>query len=159
MGKARIRASTEKQILSVDATALADGAVVDATETNQLIAALLARGFKKTELARVLGATTKIPSLQVGKTATVTLANAAKVKRVAKRFEAGEVVPKAWGSLADVRDLARRGIPVPALTCMPEKHLQFLRELGELAELRKQEPFTGRSNLEIINLSYFREHL
>lgn len=157
-GKEKIRFGTEKQILSVNAAALADGAPVDATEANQLITAMLLRGFKKNELARLLGSTAKTPSLQLGEEPTMTLANSEKVKRLARKIESGDVAPKAWGSVLDVRELVRRGVRVPPLKCSPTEYDNFLFELRELAELRKQEAYPRKSNLEIINLSQFRDH-
>lgn len=81
----RIRATTERRILAVDADARADHSLVDARKTWQLINRLLAEGFTQTELARRLGSKAKVPALQM-KFDRVTAKNAAKVERLYRRL-------------------------------------------------------------------------
>ena len=156
-GKKKIRANTEKQILSVDIGALADGAVLDSKEANGLIDAILARGFKKTELARLLGSVGRVPSLQLGKAETMTLGNIAKVKKLAKMINQGKVFPKSWGPKEDCLTLVRREVPVPSLTNNKDDIAHFLLELKELRALVTTPAFTRKTNEEIIHLSKFRE--
>lgn len=67
---ARIRVETERKILSVDAGAIADHALVPAERTWQLLGELLLLGIPKYKLARALGskATRCMPTLQIQRT-------------------------------------------------------------------------------------------
>ncbi len=79
--KTRIRAATAKRILSVDAQAMADHALVDAKETRAALREMLRLGLTKTEIAARLGSESKTPALQLGHR-SVTAANALKVQRL-----------------------------------------------------------------------------
>lgn len=81
----RIRASTERRILSVDHFARADHSLVSANRTSRLIGSLLLEGYTKTFLARALGSKAKTPALQL-KGDFVTAKNAAKVERLYRRL-------------------------------------------------------------------------
>lgn len=63
--KKLIRLSTERKILSLDKGAAAGAALVDARPTWRLLELLLEEGFTRTELARRLGSTAKVPALQL----------------------------------------------------------------------------------------------
>ena len=155
----RIRATTEKEILSVDTDALAAGAVIDGTRTNQLLLDLLALGFRKSELARHLGATTKNPGLQLGKRPTTTVKSAARIDRFVRQLGRGEVAPKAWGSTEEVAELLHRGISIPKPGCARSVLDEFLYEMNELRELRKLKPknLTTANAEATISLASFKE--
>lgn len=89
-----IRARIERAILGVDTGAMADGAAVDATETNAQIAALRARGFTLRHLARLLGYAANASCCQIGTKPRTSVATRAKVARLVARVERGEVVPQ-----------------------------------------------------------------
>ncbi len=89
--QARIRASTERAILAVDTGARADGAYVDAGETNRLLAELRAMGFTLRELGALMG---QASQLAIGRQAHATARSAARVARIHRRALAGEIVPK-----------------------------------------------------------------
>jgi len=74
----RIRASTERRILDVDAQARADHSTVPATRTWRRIRILLEEGFSKAEIARRLGY--RRPALQLGRR-RILAKNAARVER------------------------------------------------------------------------------
>lgn len=93
--RASIRPETACAILGVSEDARADHGLVSSTRTRALIRKMLARGFTKAALGRLLGATTARPTLQIGIRDEVTLANAAKVERLWKRIRAREVLPPA----------------------------------------------------------------
>lgn len=63
--KTQIRARTERRVLAVTADALADGSLVPAGPTRRRLTRLLAEGFTKTELARRLGSSARVPKLQI----------------------------------------------------------------------------------------------
>lgn len=63
--RTKIRRSTLRRILSVDASAVSDHGMVDAAETWRLLNQLLQLGFTKQQVARRLGSVAKTPSLQV----------------------------------------------------------------------------------------------
>jgi hypothetical protein len=88
-----IRASTERRILAVDTGARADGARIDAKKTNRLIAEILAKGFTRRHVATLIGYSSKATALQVGKGKRVTASTAARVAKLARRIERGEVQP------------------------------------------------------------------
>lgn len=81
--RARIRASTERRILAVDAAARADGTLVSAGSTWRRLEALLAEGFPKAEIARRLGYQT--PALQL-RPDRITARNAVRVERLYRRI-------------------------------------------------------------------------
>lgn len=89
-----IRARVERAILAVDAGAMADGALVDSAETNAKIATLRARGFTLRHLARLVGYSTTNTYCQLGRTARVTLATAAKIEKLFRRALSGELAPE-----------------------------------------------------------------
>ncbi len=76
--KTRIRARTERRILSVTRAAVGGGAVIDARHTWVRIRRLLREGFTKAELARRLGYGS--PALQINPS-KVTARNAVRVRR------------------------------------------------------------------------------
>lgn len=80
----RIRLETERRILAVSIADAADRAKIDARPTWELLDELVARGFTKTWLAKMLGM--KCPALQLGRH-RVTAANARKVARLHKRLD------------------------------------------------------------------------
>lgn len=63
--KRKIRRQAELRILAVTAEAIADHAIVDGAATWQLLDELIARGFRKSEIAKRLGM--KMPALQIGR--------------------------------------------------------------------------------------------
>lgn len=63
--KTRIRAQTSRRILQCGPGAVADGGLVNATETHRRLAWLLSEGFTRTEIARRLGSKARRPSLQI----------------------------------------------------------------------------------------------
>jgi hypothetical protein len=79
--KTQIRAATERRILAVTKDAIADHALVGGGRTHQRLRRLLEEGFTKTELARRLGSTAKVPALQLTP-GRVTARNAMKVERL-----------------------------------------------------------------------------
>lgn len=153
----RIRVSTEREILSVDEDALADGALVPAGPTNELLKQLLQLGFRKRELARHLGVET--PRLQLGTRDRVQLHTAAKVEKLVRQLARGEVVPKAWCTPGEAQELVRREIDIPR----PDGPLSavdaFLHELRELRELRRLSPknMNKQPGEAMINLANFKE--
>ncbi len=86
--KRHIRRDTERRILEIDERAKSDGAKVDARPTRALLRDLLAEGYTKGRIARMLGSAT--PALQIGTRDQVTLRTAAKVARL-HRQHIGEV--------------------------------------------------------------------
>lgn len=113
-GEPMVRASTERRVLAVDTAAIADGALVDATTTNARIAAILARGFTRLHVAELLGCVS--PALQLGGGERVTAATRARVERLWRRVDRGELEPRQH--LVDVADdrawllgLLERGVP------------------------------------------------
>lgn len=86
--KVQIRASTEARILDVDATALADRALVPAKGSWRRLRALLDEGFTRTELARQLGSRANVPHLQLHRN-RITAINASKVERLYRRHVEG----------------------------------------------------------------------
>lgn len=91
-GESAIRASTERRILAVDAGARADGSRVPARATNAIVRKLRARGFTLQHLAELLGYQGNSP--QLGSRRTVTAATAARVERLWRKAQAGEVKPR-----------------------------------------------------------------
>lgn len=85
--KTKIRAHTLRRILEVDAGARADHATVPAAATWKKIDALLAKGFKKGELARRLGR--KTAALQIRRTRVL-----AKTAHEVERFAASSPAPR-----------------------------------------------------------------
>jgi hypothetical protein len=82
----RIRKSTERSILSVDAGARAGGSLVPAAQTWKLICQLLERGYSKAQFARWLGY--KAPAIQFRKN-QITLRSAVAVEKLYRGIEAG----------------------------------------------------------------------
>lgn len=88
--KTRIRKKTAARILSVDVGAMADHGLVSARETRRLLRRLRALGlYTRKEVARLLGSTARVPSLQVGKRPKVLAATEARVRRLLRLEEAG----------------------------------------------------------------------
>ena len=84
--RTQIRRRTERRILAVDSTAIADGTIVDARRTWRLIDELLGEGFTKAELARRLGF--KRPVLQL-RTDRILARNALRVRRLYNQVNLG----------------------------------------------------------------------
>ena len=120
---------------------------------------MLSIGFRKSELARHLGATTKNPGLQLGKRPTTTVAAAARIDRFVCQLERGEVAPKSWGTAEEVKELMRRGIRIPKPGCAKSTVDEFLYEMNELRELRKLKPknLTTANAESTISLASFKE--
>lgn len=127
--KTRIRARTERLIVAVTPQAAADGAYINAAPTWRLLDELIADGYPRTALARALGSTAKMPSLQLSRE-QVTVRNAADVEKLHARLrcvDAAETVAL-LGELSEegfhrdrvarqLRELAaERGLPAPDLT-------------------------------------------
>lgn len=66
-GRRQMRADAVRRLLAVDASAMADHALVDARPSWRLIRRLMKLGFRKYELARRLGSEAKTPALQLGR--------------------------------------------------------------------------------------------
>jgi hypothetical protein len=91
--RTKIRADTERAIFAVDASAIADHAPVPAGPTLELVEKMRARGFTRSNIARLLGYKTK--ALQLGVTGDQVIAkSAAAVERLWRRIERGEVLPE-----------------------------------------------------------------
>lgn len=87
----RIRAKTERRILAVDASALADHALVDAAPTLAIVDRLLGDGFTRAQIAqRVLGQTGPSPALQLlyGGRRRVLAVTAEKFRRFVRALDA-----------------------------------------------------------------------
>lgn len=87
-----IRAETERRVLAVDASALADHALVDGTATRATIERLRALGFTKEHLASLLGSSSR--ALHRAKGERVLAITAARAERIERRALAGELVPQ-----------------------------------------------------------------
>lgn len=91
--RTQVRAQTAQRILAVDAGAAADGALVDATETQALLSKLIAEGHRKTKIAALLGYQATAPALQF-RGDKVTARTALKVRRLYSELTAeGEDLP------------------------------------------------------------------
>jgi hypothetical protein len=64
LGAKKVRSSLAVKILAVDEQAIADHALVDATETQRLLRELVADGYTKMRLAAQLGSEARVPALQ-----------------------------------------------------------------------------------------------
>jgi hypothetical protein len=130
--KAKIRASTEKRILAVTPdVARADGARVSAGPTNRLLAKMLEMGFRRRELAVLLGYSSNTSGLQLGGRRSCLLSTKARVERLWARVKRREVFPKAWGDPALVRELLARGVsPVRRDMAEWREQMADLRRLG-----------------------------
>lgn len=83
-----IRADTERRILAVDGSCVADGARIAAHQTWKLIDELLDGGWTKSQLARLLGMQT--PSLQINRK-KVRAITASKVQRLYNMIQEGRI--------------------------------------------------------------------
>lgn len=93
-GEGTIRASTARRILAVDAGARSDGAIAppaSAARMRRVLARLLAAGFRKGELAWLLGYRTK--ALQIGRKYRPVVSTVAAVDRLWRKWERGEIRP------------------------------------------------------------------
>ena len=86
----KIRKHHADRILAVDRAALADGALVPAAQTWNLLNELLESGYTKTFLAKQLGSRAKRPSLQI-EAQRITALNASKVERLYRRIREGRI--------------------------------------------------------------------
>lgn len=96
--KLRVRASTARRILAVDAGAISDGGRVPAGATRTALRELLRAGLTKTEIARRLGSAAKVPSLQLV-ARHVTAKNALKVQKLLVEVRAELAIEQAIGSV------------------------------------------------------------
>jgi hypothetical protein len=88
--RTRIRAANARAILAVTADmAVRDGARIPAKETWKLVRWLLNEGMTKTEIARRLGSTAKVPALQIRKQ-MVLASTAMKIERMVRMMRTGE---------------------------------------------------------------------
>lgn len=118
-GEGTIRRQTERALLAVDASAIADHSLVDGATTRAILAWLVARGFTREHLAELLGSNSR--ALQVGKADRVLAITEARAMRLQRRVLAGEVQPeratvdaseeRAWIAL-----LLERGVPARHLS-------------------------------------------
>lgn len=83
--RAHVREETERRVLAVDATALADGVHVDARPTWALLNELLREGYSKAQMARWLGLERTIQFRRD----TVTARTASRVERMYRMVRAG----------------------------------------------------------------------
>jgi hypothetical protein len=90
----RVRPARAEAILAVGTHRAHPGTLVDAKATWRLLDELLAHGFTRTELARRLGSTAKMPSLQVHRD-RVTAENARKVAALHAELMAGVIANRA----------------------------------------------------------------
>jgi hypothetical protein len=88
--RTQIRAHTERAILAVDAKAVlrGDAALIDGRETWKLLDELLADGYSKTQLAKWLGSTAKVPALQLQRD-QVTFRSAVAVRDMYSKVKGG----------------------------------------------------------------------
>lgn len=86
--KTSIRARTERRLLAVSEDARAARTLVSAAPVWTQINRLLREGFTRTEIARRLGSTAKVPALQL-RTDVITAENAMKVERLHAQVMAG----------------------------------------------------------------------
>jgi hypothetical protein len=93
----RIRASTERKILSVTADARSAAALVSAASAWRRVNELLQRGYTRGQLALWLGA--KTPALQLNKK-TITAKSAARVERMYRLLQAGRLMRETSRRLA-----------------------------------------------------------
>lgn len=94
-GEGTIRAGTLKRILEVDAGAIADHAVAPKKAVRRMkrqLDELVALGFRKHHLARLLGSNSQ--ALQVGRTGGALASSVAAVDKLRRRVERGEVAPE-----------------------------------------------------------------
>jgi hypothetical protein len=87
-----IRSSTERRILQIDETAIADHATIDAANMNEAIARLRSQGFTLRQLGHLLGYKPR-SVLQLGARARACAVTAAKVERLVRLVERGLVAP------------------------------------------------------------------
>lgn len=100
--KTHIRARTERRILAVTVRAAADRAYVDSAPTWKLLDELIADGFTKSEIARLLGYSTR--ALQLGRD-QITVRNAYDVEKLHARLRSCD----ARETLALLQDLSEEG--------------------------------------------------
>lgn len=115
-----IRAGTERRILAVDVGARADGARVPADRVNAVIADLRRRGFTLRHLGQLLGYGNNAV-LQLGAFAYANAGTEARVERLLRRVERGEVVPRrhlvdAKAERAWLAEMMARGLTAKWLT-------------------------------------------
>lgn len=83
--KTRIRARTERRILTVTKACASDHAVVSAARAWRQIDRLIEEGFTCSGLARLLGSKARTPALQLSRT-FITVRNAARVDAIYNKF-------------------------------------------------------------------------
>lgn len=92
--KLKLRAQTAARLMAVDASAIADGALVRAVETRAALRELRRLGLSKREIARRLGSTAESPSLQLTRR-RVTAKNALKVTKLLAAVRAEHAAKRA----------------------------------------------------------------
>lgn len=146
-GEGTIRASTLKRILEVDACAIADHAVAPKKAVRRMqkqIDALVALGFRKHHIARLLGSNSR--ALQVGRTGGALASNVAAVDKLWRRAERGELRPEqahvdSGPAVAALRELLEEEWIAPAA---------LWERLGFRVELEKPRPKMRRARAEAI---------
>lgn len=100
--KANIRAGTERAILKVTRAAAGDRALIPAMDAWRMLDELIADGYTRRELGRLLGSKSKTPALQLNRD-FVTVRNAYLVERLyyELRFTAGRETIKLLAKLRD----------------------------------------------------------
>jgi hypothetical protein len=114
--KTKLRRETEARILAVTEDARADASTVDAASTQKIVALLLDDGFTRSELARRLGSTAKVPALQLGGD-RVLARNAAAVARLYREIH-GRDAPRR-GRPRKTSRAATAGVEVPRASSSP----------------------------------------
>jgi hypothetical protein len=85
----RIRRSQAERIMAVDASVIADHALVPATETRRLLREIIRLGFTRTSVAARLGSTAKVPTLQYTRGAVLAITER-RVRRLHAELLSGE---------------------------------------------------------------------
>lgn len=134
--RARIRQSTERRILALDAGAMANGHHVPSGPARAAMRGLVALGFRNTEVARLLGSEAKTkPRIELWR-ARCRLSTQRALERLLARARRGEVSPlrppprrvlKVRARVPELLELRRRGVELRAGEVLE----------AELAELRR----------------------
>ena len=146
-GDGAIRASTLKRILGVDAGAIADHAVAPKKAVRRMqrqLDDLVARGFRKHHLARLLGSNSQ--ALQVGRTGGALASSVAAVDKLWRRAERGELQPvqahvDSGPAVAALRELLEEKWIAPA---------ELWGRLGFRVDLERPRPRMRRARAEAI---------
>ena len=125
--KKRIRASTERAVLEVDANAIADHALVDAAPTRALFEELRERGFTLRHLDELLGGA-GVPRYR-GEREHVLAKTALQVEQLWRQVQRGEIAPErafvdVTAEVASLRALLDAGVTAKWLSARTGVHLQ-----------------------------------